>query len=360
MRILGPVAICLGLALAIALIAYQGASDVAGAIAAASWGIVAVILVRLVPILADGCLWRLLFPRGERPRLPLLLWTRWVGEAVNTLLPGLQVGGALVRTRLLVLKGVPGRHAGASVVVDLTLSTLTQLLFTLIGIGFLVAHYGDSGIVRGASIGVAIGLVLLGGFYVSQRRGLFGTLASLFSRMAKGRAWVTAVGGAEALDNAIREVYRQRWSVFANAAGQLGAWILGAAEIWLALHFMDHPVSVADALLLESLVLAVRAAAFIVPGAVGVQEGALMLLGNVVGLPPDIALGLSLVKRLREIALGVPALMVWQVVEGHRLFSRRPRTKAPVVDEAGPTSAPVTAPVGGPALPRNERGQAAG
>lgn len=343
MKILAPIAICLGLALAIVLVVYQGAGDVAGAIAAASWGIVAVIFVRLVPILADGCLWRLLFPRGDRPRLMLLLWTRWVGEAVNTLLPGLQIGGALVRTRLLVLKGVAGRHAGASVVVDLTLSTLTQLLFTLIGIGFLVAHYGDSGIAHAAGIGVAIGLLLLGGFYLSQRRGLFGTLVGLFSRMAKGRAWVSAVGGAEALDNAIRDIYRQRWSVIGNAAGQLSAWILGAAEIWLALHFMDHPVSVADTLLLESLVLAVRAAAFMVPGAVGVQEGALILLGNVVGLPSDVALGLSLVKRLREIALGVPALMVWQFVEGHRLFSRWPRAAPTTPDEFNPAPEPVSA-----------------
>ncbi len=355
LRILAPVAICLGLALAIVLIVYQGAGDVAGAIAAASWGIVVVVLVRLVPILVDGCLWRLLFPRGERPRLTLLLWTRWIGEAVNTLLPGLQVGGALVRTRLLVLRDIPGRYAGASVVVDLTLSTLTQLLFTLIGIGLLVAHYGDSGIARAAGIGVAVGLAMLAGFYVSQRRGLFGTLANLFSRVARGRAWVSAAGGAEALDKAIREVYRQPWSVAGNAAGQFGAWILGAAEVWLALHFMGYTISVADALLLESLVLAVRAAAFFVPGAVGVQEGALILLGNLVGLPPDIALGLSLVKRLREIALGVPALLVWQVVEGHRLFARRPGVTRPSVDDAaGPAPAPAPASVAGVA--RRERG----
>ncbi|MGD9538038.1 MAG: lysylphosphatidylglycerol synthase domain-containing protein [Alphaproteobacteria bacterium] len=355
MRILAPVAICLGLALAIGLIVYNGAGDVAGAIAAASWGIVLVVLVRLVPIMADGCLWRLLFPRAERPPVPLLLWTRWIGEAVNTLLPGLQVGGALVRTRLLVLRGIPGRYAGASVVVDLTLSTLTQLLFTLIGIGFLVARYGDSGFARGAAIGVFVGLLLLGGFYFTQRRGLFRALAGIFSRMARGRAWVSAVGGAAALDDAIREVYRQPWSVLGNASGQLVAWMLGAAEIWLALYFMGHPVTIADALLLESLVLAVRAAAFIVPGAVGVQEGALMLLGSVVGLPPEIALGLSLVKRLREIALGVPALMVWQVVEGHRLFSRRSRP-APA-----PAAAPAPEPLPGmAAMPQNESRQEAG
>jgi len=336
LRIWASLAILLGLTAAIVLIIWQGAGEVGDAIAAAGWGIALVIVVRLIPILADGCLWGLLFPTGERPRLKLLLWTRWVGEAVNTLLPGLQMGGALVRTRLLVVKGVPGRFAGASVVVDLTLSTLTQLLFTLIGLGFLVAHHGDSGIARGAAIGVAVGLALLGGFYVSQRRGLFRGLASLFSRVAKGRAWVATVGGAESLDATIRAVYQQRWAVFGNATGQLAAWIVGAAEVWLTLYFMGYQVSIGDALLLESLVLAVRAAAFIVPGAFGVQEGALMLLGALIGLPTEVALGLSLVKRVREIVLGVPALLVWQVVEGQRIFTRAPRPSVTIDDGAPP------------------------
>jgi putative membrane protein len=323
LKLWGSLALCVGIALAVALIVYLGVHDVVGAIATGSWGLALVVLVRLVPILADGCLWRLLFIEGRRPGMGLLLWTRWIGEAVNTLLPAFQVGGALVRTRLLVLKGVAGRDAGASVVVDLTLSTLTQLLFTLIGIGFLFAHYGDSTIARGAGIGVGIGLILVAGFYVFQRRGLFRSLMKLFARVAKGRDWVAAVGGAAALDKAIHDVYRQRWAVLANAAGQLAAWVIGAAEIWLALYFMENPISWGDALFLESLVLAVRAASFMVPGALGVQEGALVLLGGVIGLPPDVALAVSLIKRFREIIIGGPALLVWQIVEGHRLVSRR-------------------------------------
>jgi putative membrane protein len=337
LRVWASLAILLGLTAAIVLVVWQGAGEVAGAVAAAGWGIAAVTFARLVPILTDGCLWGLLFPAGAKPRLSLLLWTRCIGEAVNTLLPGLQVGGALVRTRLLVVRGVPGRFAGASVVVDLTLSTLTQLLFTLIGVGLLFARYGDSGFERGAAIGVAVGLVLLGGFYFTQRRGLFRGMASLASRVARGRVWVATVGGAEALDNAIRAVYRRRWAVLTNAAGQLAAWTMGAAEVWLTLHFMGHTVSVADALLVESLVLAVRAAAFIVPGAFGVQEGALMLLGAVVGLPAEVALGLSLVKRVREIALGVPALVLWQVVEGHRLLALRARAAVATAEPPPPT-----------------------
>ena len=110
------------------------------------------------------------------------------------------------------------------------------------------------------------------------------------------------------------------------------AWALGAAEIWLALYFMDIPVTIADALLLESLILAVRAAAFFVPGAVGVQEGAFVLLGAAIGLSPEVALALSLIKRVRELVIGVPALLAWQVAEGKQIFALRKTVRKTVLE----------------------------
>jgi uncharacterized membrane protein YbhN (UPF0104 family) len=87
---------------------------------------------------------------------------------------------------------------------------------------------------------------------------------------------------------------------------------VGAGEVWLALHFLGHPIGFERALLLESLGQAVRTAAFVVPGALGIQEGGYLVLGTVLGLTPETALALSLAKRVREIVLGVPGLVVWQ------------------------------------------------
>lgn len=328
MRVVAFSALIAGIGAIIALVLYQGVGDVAAAIAAVGWGLVFVILSRLVPITLDGYVWRFLFPRDTMRPIALLLWARWIGEGVNTLMPAFQVGGALVRTRLLVFRGFQGKTVGASVVVDLTLSTLTQLLFTLVGVGLLLSHYGHNDIAKGAGAGVGLGLVLVIFFCFFQHRGLFSYLVGLVSRVAKGRDWVKAVGGAEALDEAIRALYRRRWALTFNAAGQMIAWTLGAVEIWLALYFMDIPVTIADALLLESLILAVRAAAFFVPGAVGVQEGAFVLLGAVIGIGPEVALALSLIKRVRELVIGAPALIAWQVAEGKHLFSRRPAAAA--------------------------------
>jgi len=322
-KLLGYIALIMGISVIIVLVVYQGAGDVANALATVGWGLVLIVIVRILPIIIDGAAWRLLFATDYRPRMLDIQWARWIGEAVNTLLPALQIGSALVRTRLMMLRGVPGRVAGATVVVDLTISTLTQLLFTLVGIGFLLSHYGESNIAKGAGAGVAFGLLLVLLFFAFQQKGMFAWLVGIIGRISKGRDWVKAVGGAEALDKAIRDIYRRKSILILNASGQMLAWVIGAFEIWLALYFMGYEISVGDAMLLESLILAVRASAFFVPGALGVQEGAFVLLGAVIGLSPEVALALSLIKRFRELVIGVPALLVWQFAEGRQMLLYR-------------------------------------
>ena len=71
-----------------------------------------------------------------------------------------------------------------------------------------------------------------------------------------------------------------------------------------------------------SLGQGVHSAAFLVPGALGALEGGFVLFGALLGVPADIALAISLAKRVRELALGLPGLIVWQWVEGRYLMRR--------------------------------------
>jgi len=96
----------------------------------------------------------------------------------------------------------------------------------------------------------------------------------------------------------------------ARALINLIGWLAGTGEVFLILELLNHPVSWVNALLLESLGQAIRGAAFAVPGALGVQEGGYLLLAPLAGLPPDMALALSLAKRAREIILGLPGLLL--------------------------------------------------
>jgi hypothetical protein len=80
-------------------------------------------------------------------------------------------------------------------------------------------------------------------------------------------------------------------------------------------------------LVIEGLLYAIRSVAFFVPNAIGVQEGAYILLGEGFGLTPEMALALSLLKRARDLVIGLPAFAAWQLLEGNRLWRRVPASE---------------------------------
>ena len=99
----------------------------------------------------------------------------------------------------------------------------------------------------------------------------------------------------------------------------LAAWIALAGEAWLALHLLGAPRGFAAVIILESLVYALRSLGFAIPNALGVQEGSYVMVGALLAVSPEMALALSLLKRARDIAIGVPTLLLWQAMEARRL-----------------------------------------
>lgn len=311
-----------GLALFTALIAYEGLAEVASTLLTAGWGLVVVTLFHLVPMTADTLGWRTFLDRAQRPRFRTLLWARWIGESVNTLLPVAQVGGELVKARLLAQRKVPASQAGASIVVSLTLSVFSQVIFTLLGLGLLTFFLGEEELAQGILMGAAFSAASIAGFFWLQQRGLFGWLARRLQPLIGNSKWLALMGGADALDSSVVQLYNQRRRVLHGFFWMLLGWILGTGEIWLALYFLGYPVGWHEAFMIESLAQAIKGAAFLVPGALGVLEGGYILLGTLAGLPSSIGLALALTRRVRELSLGVPGLLVLQLVEGRRLWQR--------------------------------------
>ena len=142
--------------------------------------------------------------------------------------------------------------------------------------------------------------------------------------------WLSVFAGhASAVDDAVMVTYRRRFPLLLASALRLVGAAAGAGEIWLVMVFLGRPLSVTDALILESLSSGVRAAAFMVPGGLGALEGGMVVFGALFGVPADMTLAISLSKRVRELALGLPGLMAWQWAEGHHLLRRGE-------DKAGP------------------------
>jgi len=304
----------------IGLIAFEGLGALLSALADAGWGLLAVAGFHLIPLAVDSLGLSVLLQQQLRPGG--VLRARWVGEAVNNLLPVAQLGGPMVMARFLVRGGCAPADAGAAVIVSTTQQMLTQAVFALAGIVLLALHANDPHLLWALLIGSALFGLNAVWFYRLQRRGgLFVRLARLLNKVSSGREWLDFGGSAEALDQAVIAAYQKPLAAMMSFLLNLAGWVIGTGEVWLALQFLGHPVALVDALMIESLGQAIRGIAFAIPAALGVQEGGYVLLGSLVGIPAPIALALSLTKRARDLALGIPGLIYWQIAEGR--WSRR-------------------------------------
>ena len=313
----------LGVISVLGLVAYYGFSDMVHALSIAGWGLVWVSAYNLVPLFADTKGWGILIQPRNRPSFLSLLWARWICSAINSLLPVGQVGGDFIRARLLTKKGVSGPESGASVVVDITISILTQIVFSIFGVLFLVYLHGIEHYTFFIIVGILFFALLILGFYLVQRTGLFLKLVNIFKGFFSG--FIDSdylLGNAIALDAAIDESYQRTKEIIGACWWRMLGWVAGTGEIWIALYFLGHPIGIFEAFILESIGQAIRSSAFMIPGAYGVQEGGYILLGCAVGLNPEIGLALSLVKRVREFLVGLPALIAWQIKSRKKVFGQ--------------------------------------
>jgi putative membrane protein len=302
----------LGVVLFIGVIASQGLPVVLSTLSRAGWGLLLVAGFHLLPLGIDAAAIWVLFDMRPRASMRDTVLTRWAGESANSLMPGGQLGGPVLMARRLAQYGMPMQGAAAAITVSTTMQTFAQICFALIGVALLGAHTGfisehalrTSALVASGFLGVQVV-----GFYLLQRRGMFGKLTRALARFSNKRDWSNLLTRAEAIDSAVQDTYRRGWSVLASFVLNLVGWVVGVGEVYLIAQLLGTPVSWGDSLLLESLGQAIRGAGFFIPGALGVQEGGYLLLAPLAGLPREAALALSLAKRARELLLGLPGLL---------------------------------------------------
>jgi putative membrane protein len=321
----GVIAWLAGIAIVIGLVIWSGIGSIAQAIASVGWGILLVLVVRLVTVSVAGAGWQLLFPAHHHPSLATCVLVRFIREAANALLPLMQVGGDLIGARLIMFRGIAGALAAASIIVDILIQAVTQFLFACLGVTALVTLGAADGLARTIASALAVAAVLLIGFYVAQRRAGQRLLQWIMNTLTGDRQW-RVLGTIDAVYQQLSIIYASRRRLFLSSFVHMIGWLAGVAEVLIVFAWMGHPIGLAEAIVIESLLHAVRGAAFAIPGALGAQEGGLVLLCALFGIPPDQAIALSLVKRVPDLVLGVPSLLAWQVIEWQRLQSKDART----------------------------------
>ena len=333
MKLVSVFAAVIGLALIAALVVHFGAGPVARSfLALGGIGFTAICLIHLTLIALMGIAWWLLLP-GMGPWAGI--WGRLVRDSASEVLPLSQLGGYVLGARALALHGIAGDAAAASTIVDVTLEFFAQLAYVAIALLWLLRLDPRSWVALPITLGLIFAVGLAFGFLAAQRRG-FGLLDRFAGALGRGWADKTAAGAAS-LHAAVAAIYARPVSVWASFVLHLVCWIASAAEIWLALRFMNAPRGLGVVLVIESLIYAIRSVAFAVPNAVGVQEGAYILIGGGFGLTPDTALALSLLKRARDFVIGLPVLGIYHLIESGRLW-RRAAVPNPASVKAKPRS----------------------
>jgi len=305
-----------GLIFGTALIGYFGFGGVAHALLAVGWvGFLAIVAYHLVVIFLLGVCWYLVTPRSA----PLVAFAfgRLVRDSGSELLPLSQVGGFVMGARAATLLGLPSAIAIASTIVDVTMEMLAQLAYTALGLGILAAQKPNTPLIAWTAFGIVLALLAAIIFILVQRHG-FTMLGSVIHRIP--HRWAKGVASRLApIQHAIREIYHHAGALWSVSLLHFAMWVASGVETWIALRFMGVNLSISSVILIESLLYAIRSIALVVPSGLGVQEGAYVLLGMLFGFSPDVALALSLLKRARDLVIGVPALLAWQVLESRRL-----------------------------------------
>jgi len=305
----GVLGFALGCAALVWIVASVGIGAIGQALARGGWALPAMSLVHLTQLFCSALAWRTGLGSGAPGRWRIFV-IRWVREGVNALLPVAQIGGQVAGARLLVRAGLTRVQAAAGTILDLTLEAVSQLLFTLLGVGMLVGMRSD----RHWLPWVGSGLVLLGlglaGFVVAQRAGLMRLVERGVARLAG--VWPAAAHWSlTGLHAELMRLQRRHRALGVAVVLHTAGWSAGAVEVWVALRWIGHGVGMADAFVIESLGMAARSAGFAVPGAVGVQEGGFVLVAGLFGISPTDALALSMLKRIREVLIGLPALYAY-------------------------------------------------
>jgi putative membrane protein len=316
------VAAGLGLILALAIIASEGFGAVTRAFAAVGYGLAVVTVIRVIELAGAGWGWWIVFPHGTKATLGQCIWVRMIREAINVLLPVAQVGGEIAGARIVTFFGVPAALSGASVLVDIFMQVVSLFLFTLTGIALFAMDGADNAQLGPILLGAAIMGAALAGFFLAQRFGGAKLLDRGLMMLADKFGWSALANLASLHDNLVR-IYADVPRLALAMVVHIAVWFVGALEVLVALHLMGYPITFADAVVIESLGQAVRAAAFLVPGALGVQEAGFVAICSAFGIPAPAALALSLVKRVPELIIGPPFLFAWHAHEAKALARRK-------------------------------------
>lgn len=242
-----------------------------------------------------------LINRRDKLSFAKLFRIKIAGETINTVTPVSWIGGDPLRIALM-RPFLETTHGAASVILDRTIHSLTAVV--LMGIGLAIALFvlplPDSLSWGLFGVMVAMTLTLLA-IMRHQHRGILGSLLFLLDRTGLGR-WVNDMqrGKVISTDEQIRHFYHMRkWRFGLAMVYHLSGRLLGIFEIYMIATLLNAPLSFLNAYFLAMLTALINFIFVVIPGGLGVMEGAYGGMFHLISLDPAAGIAVQLVRRIR-------------------------------------------------------------
>lgn len=271
-----------------------------------------IILIHIPTLFFDAMAWKV-FIKNENFSILWSFIITWVSQASGKFFPTGTVTGEFIRIYLGTKKGLSFHESSSTVFADLVIATFS--LFLIASLSFLIVLSNNVIFFQNDnSFYIVISLlILLSGcvffyFFINRR------LLRFFLNLKNPLNFKLKRNNIKLLlkvDYSLFKISSNKLNIFKATITRLLGWISGALEIYVFLMIINVEVSFVDVILIEAFTGLIRSVVFFIPAGLGVQELAFVIIGSHVGLSDSVSFSMAIGRRIREIGVGLPAILTW-------------------------------------------------
>ena len=269
------------------------------------------IIAHLPTLYFDSLAWVVLMYRNKLSIHSAFIIT-WIAQTSSKFLPTGNITGEFVRYFLAKKSGQKFSEASSTVLVDLFIATFSLFLIGLLAFILIVnkkkelVFASDLLYLISAMMLIFIGSLL---FFLIIRKRLLSKFIKIIP--ATNYFMTNKIYSIFRLDISLYKLSFEKKSLFQAITFRIIGWIAGAFEIYVFLWIIGIDANLIDVILIESVTAIIRSVAFFIPAGLGVQEFAFVMIGSFIGYSGVISFSIAIGRRLREIMVGIPAIIVF-------------------------------------------------
>ena len=272
-----------------------------------------VVFAHVPTLFFDSLAWVCLMSKNRLTILQALNIT-WIAQTSGKFIPTGNITGEFIRFYLAKKSGQRFVDSSSTVVADLVVATFALFivgLFSLICIleidNDVVGNYNFFYLLFSLLV-IMISCLI---FFIIIRKRIVKTFLKKSSKLFKFSLKKPNIINLIRLDYSLYKLSYKKKKLFKSLILRIFGWVSGAFEIYIFLIIIGIDAKLIDVILIESVTAIVRSVAFFIPAGLGIQELTFIIIGEYVGYSAIVSFSMAIGRRLREILVGLPAIIVW-------------------------------------------------